>query len=512
MVDNGTNNGQSGQQGVPNQDSVVTPIRDPLSLRDTDTGNLKRLSPSKAKKTIKLKQLSAGSSSVTIPSAGESGEGMAPAAPRPAASIPKLDISGASSKQTIQLRPTVAAAAGTVVTPAAPPKNLGATIKITPKAMTGEGSVSAAGGNPLKTIKLTPPGAIAPAATGATAAADAPSAKSAILLKAVPPRPAAAPLVVPPPAAMEAPAPSVDQTTPAMAPITPETVEEVNADAPTVSIKAGGLKLTPPGGLKITSGGMALKPRLTPTAPPEPVAPELEGTVPELDKTVSSMAPVVTAPEAVEPGTPTVSLKPAGLKPSLGGLKPKLTPPAPMAPEEEAVPAAEEVKKPGLSLKPKAPAPMAPTEGEVSPAAEAPKKPGLALKKSEDSAEVQARFAEEEQQVRDGVEETTATKTEPGIVMTLLSMVAMLAMVCSVTMLAIQYANHWMDKNIALPGLNGIEDVQLFKKSGSDTAAPTVKAAAPAKAAPAKAASAAKVAPAEKTAPAAKKADKKDAK
>lgn len=498
MVDNGTNDGQSGQQGVPNQDSVVTPIRDPLSLRDTDTGNLKRLSPSKAKKTIKLKPLTAGSSSVSIPSAGESSEGMAPAAPRPAASIPKLDITGASSKQTIQLRPTVAAAAGTAVTPSATPKNLGATIKITPKAMTGEGAVPAAGGNPLKTIKLTPPGAIAPAATGATTAADAPSDKSAILLKAVPPRPAAAPLVVPPPAAMEAPAPSVEQTTPAMAPIAPEAVEEVNAEAPTVSIKAGGLKLTPPAGLKITSGGMALKPKLTPTAPPEPAAPEL-------DKTVPSMAPVAPAPEAVEPNTPTVSLKPTG------GLKPKLTPPAPMAPapmapEEEAAPAVEEVKKPGLSLKPKAPAPMAPTEEEIPPVAEAPKKPGLSLKKSEDSAEVQARFAEEEQQVREGVEEATVTKTEPGVVMTLLSMVAMLAMVCSVTMLAVQYANHWMDKNIALPGLSGIEDVQLFKKSGGDTAVSTVKAAAPAKAAPAKAA------PAAKTAPAAKKAAKKDAK
>ena len=102
--------------------SVVPPVRDPMSLRDTDSGNLKRMAPGQAKKTIKLKPLTA--KSTTGVSAADT------------QSEPSSDAASA-----IKLKPVATATLPSALSA----KSSGATIKITPKMQTsGEDAASAA--------------------------------------------------------------------------------------------------------------------------------------------------------------------------------------------------------------------------------------------------------------------------------------------------------------------------------------------------------------------------------
>ncbi|MDD3118926.1 MAG: hypothetical protein PHQ27_07100 [Victivallales bacterium] len=111
--------------------TVVTPVRDPMSLRDTDTGNLKRMAPGQAKKTIKLKPLTA--QSTTSVSAAET---------QPAATAPS----------SIKLKPVA-----TAKLDSAADKPSDATIKVAPKMQTVEDVAAAAAATASGLKPVTPP-------------------------------------------------------------------------------------------------------------------------------------------------------------------------------------------------------------------------------------------------------------------------------------------------------------------------------------------------------------------
>lgn len=126
-------------------ESVITPIQDPMSLRDTDTGNLKRLTPGKAKKTIKLKPLTAkGSASMSateVPSPEAAPASTSASEVKTATAVPKI-IGGAASatgRQTVQLKPS-----STGIVRPLTAKSSSATIKITPKMQSMQQNAAAA--------------------------------------------------------------------------------------------------------------------------------------------------------------------------------------------------------------------------------------------------------------------------------------------------------------------------------------------------------------------------------
>jgi|GEM_PF-4458351 len=472
MVDNDPENNKMDQG---NQDSV-TPIRDPLSLRNTDTGNLKRLIPGKAKKTIKLKPLVPGNSAVVAPEEG--GAAIPHAVP-----VPKLDMSAASSKQTIRLQPIAPAEAPAPTLHPIPhsAKSSAATIMITPNGGVAGAAETQAGEEEapmlestetIKTMKI--PKVKPPAESTGTLIPQAN--KSSVLLKAVPPHPSEAAIM-----------PSA------------EAHAEVHAaapGAPTISLKpvATPDALKSKAGLAPAAPGLH-KPALQPAATTNAGAAKPTLTLKPTGHTVTG-APAAAPAPAEAPAAP----KKVGLALNLN-RKPA-APPVPVpppAPAEEEAPA-EEAAAPaaapgGLSLPHK---PVAPP-----PAPDGEKKAGLALKKTEGPSETEAAIAAEEATLLEGdgkgkkkkkketkAKEAGATPAmvavddnEPGMVMSVLSMVATLLVICTLTMLTVQFVNHWTQRDrsnqIELPGLKGIEDRHYFwKKSEPSSYAPATAAPA----------------------------------
>ena len=416
--------------------TTVPPVRDPLSLRDTDTGNLKRLTPGQAKKTIKLKPLTA-KSTTTLPAVGAVTPEEAPAA---------QPIEGAAAPAPIpmiKLKPVATAAAPSPLTA----KSSAATIKITPKMKTGETESAEAepGSQTIKLNTVTPAADAKPASSGSAVLRPVGSATAGGLKPVI--------------SGTEA-APGVKLT--AVKPGTASGLKPVSSGSavlrPVGAATAGGLKPVMPGA---TASG--LKPVIK-TA------------------TASGLKPVA-APAPVEPATeaPAAEAIPAPKKLSIS--KPVAPASAPEAEVESGAESESPAVKPALSI-PKKEAGLQATTGNTS---------GLKLKNDEDKVQAEKeKFEKLEQEMTGGKEiklgETaSADKVEPGIMLSLCNLVAMVMLIASLTLVTVQFLNHWQNKNIKLPGLENIADNPIgIKTPAAATTAPAAPAATTPKAKAAK--------------------------
>ncbi len=243
----------------------VAPIQDPMSFRDTDTGNLKRLTPGKAKKTIKLKPLTAKSSATKVP-----------------ISKPDETQQGIGSQTSASDVKTATAVSQLV-------PNAAATGKQTIKLKTG-----AAGGEASKPAVLKPAGGLKPAAG-----------KSAILKPGAGVAPKA-----PAPKAATPDSPTVNLTSAAKAAASPAEKPAPAAPAspkmpsPAAPKAAAPKPLTPKTGLTPVSPVTPASPKIPSPAAPKPAAPAAAS--PAAPKMPTPAAPAAAAPAA--PKMPGLSL------------------------------------------------------------------------------------------------------------------------------------------------------------------------------------------------------------
>ena len=372
------------------------PIADPLTGRDTDTGNLEVLADTQTRRTVKLKPIAPQQ-----PRPAPQPIAIEPGAAVPGAAAPVADGANTQTRRTVVLRPSVAPASAINVdgqntqtrkTVVLRPTAVPASVPVEPAAA----PAPAADDMNSDTIKVSRP--IRPAAPAAPAAPVVPAAgdsKQTVMLE---------------PGALQPAQPGGD----------------MNSD----TIKVGRVKTDVPGKpvLNLNKNTVALDPSALSDAPAAPAAPPTSNV--DGDATIRIQRPV---------RKPMVPPKPAAPKMTAALKKEEVAPPAPEpAPvKEEKIPVPE-VKEPVTEAK---------EAKEAKESIPEFKEPELKDAAAQGSGPVSLENIAEESAA---VESAAA---RPSVLYTILAAVTLLMVAATAVISTVQYLNLYQGTEITLPGL-----------------------------------------------------------
>lgn len=444
-------------------------ISDPLSNRETDTGNLDKLDDTRTRKTIKLRPIASVAPTVKyseVAAAPGGGEPVAdPLSQRhtntgafaklddtrtrktikmaPGGGMkPEVDAPDAESK-TIELKPVAPA----VEPAAAPPEEVEtATVPVT-KAAPGKGGVPNLvpedDGVPIvpgPAAAAPPPLKAAPAPAPLKAAAPRPLAPSPPPLKTAAPPPAA-PAAAPAAPTASGPVDPNDTRTRKTIKITASKASSVLEATESVMPSVAQAKTIPAGEtirLRPSEGGSA--------PPPQPVLQSSAKDTIRLKPGGSGVA----APPPASPSAPTIAPPSASTVALKAPSSTPQKPPAPSAPL--AAPSPGAAPGPKIGLKPQQTAPAVPPAASTPPSSTGgEKKGGLALKKSEDSGAPKGPpRAQKDQEIIKNVKKDRGPG-KPSVFYTAMSVFTFLFLLFSTYVSAANYVNTWEQSRFEEP-------------------------------------------------------------